>query len=151
MIPFNRLYNLVPPRTPEVHQLNGNKEAAYRCRVLVVDDNPFFLRCLKDLIDREPDMMVCGVATSSTELFKAIKSAKPDMIVLDIMLGMESGLMIGETLRRQGVTVPVLFISALATPNRKLLQQIGRCAFSRKDVLKARQLRNVRNDFPNGN
>lgn len=89
-------------------------------------------------------MMVCGLAESSKELFRAVKRSNPDMIVLDVMLGEENGLRIAEALRKDGIDTPVLFISAMATPSSKALQQIGRCVFCRKGDAPALLLRRAR-------
>jgi DNA-binding NarL/FixJ family response regulator len=115
-----------------------------RRKLLIVDDNRFFIRSLKSLIDGEPDMVVCDLAESSEQLFRAIKQSSPDMIVLDLMLGEENGLQIAEKLRRQGVKTPLLLISSLATPSRKDLQQIGRCVFCRKGDIPEKLLHRAR-------
>jgi two-component system response regulator AdeR len=111
---------------------------------MVVDDNPFFVRCLKRLIESEPDMMVCEQTDSSRQLLTLLRRAKPDLIVMDVMLGSENGLRIAGQLRDQGVTTPLLFISALAEPSREVLRQIGHCAFSRKGEIAANLLRTAR-------
>ncbi len=115
-----------------------------RRKLLLVDDHRFFVHSLTSLINGEPDMMVCGLAESSEQLFQAVKQSNPDMIVLDIMLKEENGLEIAEMLRKEGIETPVLLISALVTPSSKDLQQIGRCVFCRKGDAPAILLRRAR-------
>jgi len=115
-----------------------------RHKLLIVDDNKFFIRSLKSLIDGEPDLVVCDLAESSEQLFRAMKQSSPDMIVLYIMLGTENGLQIAEELRKQGVKTPLLLISSLAVPSRKDLQHIGRCVFCRKGEVPAKLLHQAR-------
>jgi len=130
-----------PPRKDVIKTRPGKSR---RRRLLLVDDHRFFVHSLTSLINGEPDMEVCGLAGSSAELFQAVKRSNPDMIVLDIMLGEENGLHIAETLRKEGIDTPVLFISSLVTPSSKDLQQIGRCVFCRKGDAPARLLRRAR-------
>jgi len=130
--------------TPPRKVLKSRSAKNRRRKLLLVDDHRFFVHSLKTLINGEPDMEVCDMAESSAEMFRAMKRSHPDMIVLDVMLGEESGLNVAETLRKEGFDTPVLLISALVTPSSKELQQIGRCVFFRKGDAPALLLRRAR-------
>lgn len=101
-------------------------------KLLIVDDNPFFSACLCSLINAEPDMVVCGDAHSSASLEETLKACSPDVIILDLGLGPESGLGIARKLRRRDVTTPFIFISSLGAPSPATLRRIGRCTFWKK-------------------
>jgi chemotaxis response regulator CheB len=103
-----------------------------RRKLVIVDDNPFFSACLSSLIDAERDLVVCGDARSSATLNRTLKGCSPDMIVLDLGLGPESGVGIARALRRRGNRTPVVFVSSLGAPSAATLKQIGRCAFWKK-------------------
>ncbi len=57
-----------------------------KARVLVVDDHPIVRQGLTLLINREPDLMVCGEAGRASGAFDAIAALHPDILVLDISL-----------------------------------------------------------------
>jgi two-component system nitrate/nitrite response regulator NarL len=62
-------------------------------RILLVDDHEHVLWGLRKLIDGEwPRMMVTATAKTVGEALAAIRERKPDMIVLDILLGSENSL-----------------------------------------------------------
>lgn len=59
-------------------------------RVLIVDDNAHFLEAARDLLDRE-GMSVVGVASTSVDALRRAEELRPDVILVDIDLGEESG------------------------------------------------------------
>lgn len=62
-------------------------------RVFLIDDHRTILWGLERLIETgKPAMRVVGSATSYTEALKLLDAAAPDVIVLDLDLGKESGL-----------------------------------------------------------
>jgi DNA-binding NarL/FixJ family response regulator len=63
------------------------------------------------LIDREPDLMVCGEADGATSALQAIREAAPDFVVLDISLDGPDGLELLKILRVRYPTLPVLVLS----------------------------------------
>jgi CheY-like chemotaxis protein len=61
---------------------------ALRC--LIVDDNPGFLAAASDLLERE-GISVVGVASTSSEALERAEELRPDLTLVDIDLGAESG------------------------------------------------------------
>jgi DNA-binding NarL/FixJ family response regulator len=62
-------------------------------RVFIIDDHRSILWGLERLIESgKPSMQVVGTATNGTEALKIIDDAAPDLILLDIGLGEESGI-----------------------------------------------------------
>jgi DNA-binding NarL/FixJ family response regulator len=59
-------------------------------RCLLVDDNAGFLRNARDLLEQE-GVEVVGVATTGEEALRALGELRPDVTLLDIDLGGESG------------------------------------------------------------
>jgi len=55
-------------------------------RVLIVDDHPIVRRGLAELIASEPDMRVCGEASDTTEAMRLVKTAQPNVVIVDICL-----------------------------------------------------------------
>ncbi len=61
-------------------------------RVLVVDDHPIVRKGLVDLFDGAQGLEVCGQAGNAAEARTAVALARPDVAVVDLSLGLESGL-----------------------------------------------------------
>lgn len=79
-------------------------------RVVVVDDHPVVRRGLVDLFDEAPDLTVCGQAGTIDEALATVARTGPDVVVVDLALGAESGLDLVATLvgRQPGLSVLVL-------------------------------------------
>ena len=60
--------------------------------ILIVDDHPMIRRGLAALIDGEPDLTVCGQASSCQEALQAIGQDKPDLAIVDLGLEGSDGL-----------------------------------------------------------
>ena len=76
--------------------------------------------------------MVCDVAASSEDLWGRIRRLEPDLLVIDLGLGAESGIELGGRIRAEGLRTPILFVSTLSKPSRAQLDAVGSCAFSPK-------------------
>jgi CheY-like chemotaxis protein len=59
-------------------------------RSLIVDDNPSFGLEARSLLERE-GMSVVGIALSGQEAVKLVEELRPEVVLLDISLGKESG------------------------------------------------------------
>jgi DNA-binding NarL/FixJ family response regulator len=59
-------------------------------RCLIVDDNHSFLEAAQVLLERE-GLTVAGVARTSDEALRKAETLRPDVVLVDISLGEESG------------------------------------------------------------
>ncbi len=59
--------------------------------ILIVEDHPIFRMGIKDMIDHEPDMQVCGEAEDVDTAIDLIRSLKPDLVIVDLSLKHSSG------------------------------------------------------------
>jgi CheY-like chemotaxis protein len=59
-------------------------------RVLIVDDNEAFLEAASALLERE-GLSVVGVASTSAQALRAAEQLQPNVMLVDITLGDESG------------------------------------------------------------
>jgi DNA-binding NarL/FixJ family response regulator len=80
-------------------------------RVLVVDDHPIVRQGLALLINREPDLMVCGEAEEALSALQAVATLRPDIALVDISLGGPDGLELLKQLRARDAALPVLILS----------------------------------------
>jgi DNA-binding NarL/FixJ family response regulator len=58
--------------------------------LLIVDDDRLFLEAARVLLERE-GLRVVGVATTSVQAIRQAKELRPDVVLVDVMLGDESG------------------------------------------------------------
>ena len=82
-----------------------------KCRVLLVDDHPIVRQGLALLVDREPDLSVCGEADGAHSAFHAIETLRPDLVVLDISLSGPDGLDVLKEIRMKTANLPILILS----------------------------------------
>ncbi len=61
-------------------------------RIMVVDDHPIVRQGLALLINREPDLVVCGEAEEAMGARHVLASARPDVLIVDISLNGPDGL-----------------------------------------------------------
>jgi two-component system, NarL family, nitrate/nitrite response regulator NarL len=69
-------------------------------RCLIVDDSPHFLDAARGLLERQ-GITVVGSASSSAEALQRATELRPDVILIDIDLGGESGFELARQLLRQ--------------------------------------------------
>lgn len=72
---------------------------------LIVDDSPDFVDAARGLLKRR-GMVVVGVASSGTEALSRFAELRPDVPLVDIDLGAESGFDVIEKLHRAGAPSP---------------------------------------------
>jgi len=84
---------------------------ARKSRILLVDDHPIVRQGLGLLIDREPDLSICGEADGAHSAFHAITTLRPDLVVLDVSLSGPDGLDILKEIRSKSGSLPVLILS----------------------------------------
>src|SRR4051794_32797505 len=62
-----------------------------KSKVLLIDDHPIVRQGLVQLINEEPDLVVCGEASSAREAMDLAERTQPDVAVVDISLEDRSG------------------------------------------------------------
>jgi DNA-binding NarL/FixJ family response regulator len=63
-----------------------------KARILVADDHPIVREGLVGLINRQNDLMCCAEAGSIAEAEKRLDTQKPDLMLLDLRMGVADGL-----------------------------------------------------------
>ena len=79
-------------------------------RCLLVDDNDAFLQTASLLLERE-GVTVVGVASSIAAALRQARALRPDLILVDIGLGEESGFDLARLLARDDLAADVILIS----------------------------------------
>ena len=72
----------------------------HRIRVLIADDDGGFLRSLHELIDRQPELCVIGMAADGLEAIELAEHLDPDAVVLDVHMPLLDGVTAAARLRR---------------------------------------------------
>src|SRR5688572_5504825 len=80
-------------------------------RVLIVDDHPVLRQGLMQMIDNEPDMVVCAEAEDGPQALEAIRTDPPDVAVVDISLNGRDGLELVRDLKARLPSLGVLVFS----------------------------------------
>lgn len=79
-------------------------------RCLVVDDNPSFLEAAQALLERE-GLTIAGVASTGPEALSKAEALRPDVVLVDISLGDESGFDVARQLVERGeVAAPTVIL-----------------------------------------
>jgi DNA-binding NarL/FixJ family response regulator len=81
-------------------------------RCLIVDDNQSFLEAARALLERE-GLTVAGVASTCDEALRKAETLRPNVVLVDISLGEESGFDLARRLVKgnRGNEAPVVLIS----------------------------------------
>ena len=82
-----------------------------KARVLIVDDHPIVRQGLAQLLNCEPDFMVCAEAGTARKAMAAIAETKPDVGIVDITLQGTNGIELIKNIVAQWPEFPVLVLS----------------------------------------
>jgi DNA-binding NarL/FixJ family response regulator len=82
-----------------------------KARIFIVDDHPLVREWLTNLIDKHPDLAVCGEADEPEAGFKAISKDPPDLAIIDLSLGSSSGIDLIEKIRASVPSVAIIVLS----------------------------------------
>jgi len=82
-----------------------------KIRVLLVDDHAVVRFGIAQLINRQPDMIVCGEEEDASKALSAIATLKPNLVIADISLKDSSGLELMRNIKAQHTGLPVLVVS----------------------------------------
>ncbi len=122
-------------------------------RYLLVDDNHAFLEAASVLLERE-GVTVVGVASSIAEALRQARALRPDVILVDIGLGDESGFDLARLLAQdgqggQGVGAEVILISTRAEADyAELIAESPAAGFLPKSELSVRGISRILGHTP---
>lgn len=85
-----------------------------KIKVLIVDDSAFMRMVLKDIIDKQPNMKVIGLARDGLEAVEKASNLNPDVITLDVEMPKLNGLEALKIIMKKTPT-KVLMVSSLTS------------------------------------
>jgi DNA-binding NarL/FixJ family response regulator len=80
-------------------------------QVFIVDDHPIVRQALKQVIDQEPDLTVCGEAGDVASALEGVSSSRPAVVLVDLSLKESSGLRLIEELKSRWPDLAILVLT----------------------------------------
>jgi CheY-like chemotaxis protein len=115
-------------------------ELAMTLRLLIVDDNARFLGAARCLLQSE-GIQVLAVASTTADALRYAKELGPDVVLVDVNLGEESGFDLAELLVEAGEGQPVILTSAYPAEDlADLIEASPAVGFVPKSELSARAI-----------
>lgn len=109
-------------------------------RILLVDDHPMIQEGLKQLIAKQPDLELCGAATTGREALEQAAQLRPDLAIVDLSLEDMDGL---DLIRDLTGRNPGLAILVLSMRDERFYAERALRAGARGYVPKGRRPRTV--------
>lgn len=104
--------------------------------VVIVDDHPLVRRGLTSILSLDDSMEVLGEATNSREALQLFNLTKPDLALVDLRLGDESGLDLIFNARRQCMSCKfVVLTSSMDEDDFRRAKEIGVDGYVLKEAL----------------
>jgi two-component system invasion response regulator UvrY len=80
-------------------------------RIIIADDHALVRKGLRQLIVEAQDMTVFGEAASGDELLTQLRTSPPDLVILDLSLGVRTGLDLLKHVKSEFPRLPVIILS----------------------------------------
>jgi len=91
-----------------------------KLKVLIIDDSPVIIARLKNMLDEMPGVMVLGEVRNGREAMSFLNIIVPDVILLDLDLGVEKGLDHLPDLLERFLPARILVLTALTDTQQHL-------------------------------
>jgi two-component system nitrate/nitrite response regulator NarL len=117
-------------------------------RCLLVDDNHAFLQAASLLLERD-GLTVVAMASTIAQALAQARALRPDLILVDIGLGTESGFDLAQLLADDGLDADVILISTAAeTDYAELIADSPAAGFLPKSDLSAQGISQILGHAP---
>jgi CheY-like chemotaxis protein len=114
-------------------------------RVLIVDDNPWFLEAARMLLEGE-GLTIAGLASTTVEALSQVEALQPDIVLVDIALGKESGFDLADELAEDklGADAAIVLISTRSEQDfAEMIAGSPAAGFVSKSELSASAIRRI--------
>jgi DNA-binding NarL/FixJ family response regulator len=102
-------------------------------RILLVDDHPLLREGIAQLINQQPDLLICGEAEDRPGALAVLETAHPDLAVVDLSLKNQSGL---ELIKDFKVRAPGLLVLVLSMHDESFYAERALRAGARGYIMK---------------
>jgi len=104
-------------------------------RMMLVDNNPAFLKSIQEVVQREPDLDVVAVAYTGSDALKAALCVQPDVLVTDLVMPVLDGFALMEALSKAKLNVRIIVLTELTRDCFiRQAMQLGACYYMVKPI-----------------
>jgi len=115
-----------------------------RIRTLVVDDSPFMLKLLAQILKQMANFDLVGTATNGGQALRQVSALSPDLVLMDVHLPGLNGIQATQYIKRREHSPAVVIISSDARPiTKEMAQKAGADGFLNKEEDLQHRLMNV--------
>lgn len=119
----------------------GVESDRLRLRIVLADDNVPFRRRLGELLNKDRDFKLVGVAADGEEAVRLARKLNPDVVIIDIMMPRLNGIEATQRITGESLTVKVIGLSGHGDEGfRRAMLDAGASIYLLKD--------NVRDELP---
>ena len=94
-------------------------------RVMLVDDQKVVVEALKMRLSLEPDLDVVGVAMNAAAAIELAPAVQPDIVLMDVSMGEESGLWAASEIHDSLPGTPVIMLTMLDDPPTRMMARMA--------------------------
>ena len=109
-------------------------------RIVIVDDHPIVRKGLTEIVRNEPDMTVCGESDTAAGGLDRIRIDRPDVAIVDLSLGMDSGL---QLVKQLDASLPEVRVLILSMHDETLHAERALAAGARGYIMKQEAMQNL--------
>jgi len=80
-------------------------------KILIVDDHPIFRRGLRQVIEADPKLIVCGETENGVRALELIENLKPAVVVADIDMPQMGGLELARKIQEKNLKTALVFLT----------------------------------------
>jgi DNA-binding NarL/FixJ family response regulator len=88
-----------------------------KTRLVLADDHPVVLHGLQQMFEREPDFAVVASTQSGEAALKAVRTHRPDVLVIDVRMPDRSGMDVVRTLKDERIECRAVLFTATIPPD----------------------------------
>jgi DNA-binding NarL/FixJ family response regulator len=111
-----------------------------KTRIFLVDDHPLVREWLTNLIQQQPDLVVCGESEDAPQALQEISATKPDVAIVDISIKHGSGI---ELIKSLKVMQPDVAVIVLSMHDERLYAERALRAGARGYIMKSETAKKV--------
>lgn len=94
-----------------------------KIKVMVVDDSALMRKIISDMLNRQLDIEVIGIARNGQELLSKLETQHPDVITLDVEMPKMNGIEALKELKLRNINIPVIMLSSISKRGAELTME----------------------------
>src|SRR5208282_523926 len=102
---------VLPPTSILGTEVSGPLGGTPRKRILIADDHEMLRRGVRNTLQTELDLEICGEAVDGQDAVEKVKALQPDLVILDINMPVLNGLVVVRQILRFRPQTKVLVFS----------------------------------------